>query len=57
METLELIERISKGEDSYTQFKVQAVSSKDLAKEFVAFSNAEGGILFLVLLMMERLKD
>ncbi|MDQ7046100.1 MAG: putative DNA binding domain-containing protein [Sulfurovum sp.] len=45
METLELIERISKGEDSYTQFKVQAVSSKDLAKEFVAFANAEGGIL------------
>ena len=45
METLELIERISQGEDSYTQFKVQAVSSKDLAKEFVAFSNAEGGIL------------
>ncbi|MEA3229232.1 MAG: putative DNA binding domain-containing protein [Campylobacterota bacterium] len=45
METLELIERISNGEDSYTQFKEQAVSSKDLAKEFVAFSNAEGGIL------------
>jgi len=45
METLDLIERISEGEDSYTQFKVQAVSSKDLAKEFVAFSNAEGGIL------------
>jgi ATP-dependent DNA helicase RecG len=45
METLELIERISKGEDSYTQFKVQAVSSKDLAKEFVAFANAQGGIL------------
>jgi predicted HTH transcriptional regulator len=40
-----LIERIANGEDSYTQFKVQAVSSKDLAKEFVAFSNAEGGIL------------
>jgi len=45
METLELIERISNGEDSYTQFKVQAVSSKDLAKEFVAFANSEGGIL------------
>ncbi len=45
METLELLERISNGEDSYTQFKVQAVSSKDLAKEFVAFANAEGGII------------
>lgn len=45
MNQSELTQRISNGEDSYTQFKVQAVSSKDLAKEFVAFSNAEGGIL------------
>ncbi len=45
METLELIERISNGEDSFTQFKEQAISAKDLAKEFVAFSNSEGGIV------------
>jgi predicted HTH transcriptional regulator len=45
METLELIERVSNGEDSYTQFKEQAVTAKDLAKEFVAFSNAEGGVV------------
>ncbi len=45
METLELIERISNGEDSYTQFKEQAITAKDLAKEFVAFSNAEGGVV------------
>jgi predicted HTH transcriptional regulator len=45
METLELIERISNGEDSYTQFKEQTIKAKDLAKEFVAFSNAEGGIV------------
>jgi len=45
METIELIERISNGEDSFTQFKEQAVSAKDLAKEFVAFSNTEGGII------------
>ena len=45
MKKLELIERISNGEDSYTQFKQQIISSKDLAKEFVAFSNADGGIL------------
>jgi len=45
MEALELIERISNGEDSYTQFKVQAISSKDLAKEFVAFSNSQGGVI------------
>jgi predicted HTH transcriptional regulator len=45
METIELIERISNGEDSYTQFKEQAIYAKELAKEFVAFSNAEGGII------------
>ena len=45
METIELIERISNGEDSFTQFKEQAISAKDLAKEFVAFSNADGGII------------
>ena len=45
MKTEELIERISNGEDSYTQFKQQSIGAKDLAKEFVAFSNAEGGIV------------
>ena len=45
MTKLELIERISNGEDSYTQFKQQIISSKDLAKEFVAFSNARGGVI------------
>jgi len=45
MNEIELIEKISNGEDSYTQFKQQIISSKDLAKEFVAFSNANGGII------------
>ena len=45
MKELELIERISNGEDSYTQFKQQIIHAKDLAKEFVAFSNAMGGII------------
>lgn len=45
MTKLELIERISSGEDSYTQFKQQIISSKDLAKEFVAFSNSDGGVI------------
>jgi len=45
METIELIERIENGEDSYTQFKEQAISAKNLAKEFVAFSNTKGGII------------
>ncbi|MFK5976245.1 MAG: putative DNA binding domain-containing protein [Sulfurovum sp.] len=45
MKQLELIERIANGEDSYTQFKQQIISSKDLAKEFVAFANANVGII------------
>ena len=45
MEKLELIERISNGEDSFTQFKREVISAKELAKEFVAFLNAEGGII------------
>ena len=56
METLELIERISNGEDSYTQFKEQAVKAKDLAKEFVAFSNAQGGIVIFGVADDEKLK-
>ena len=45
MKKSEIIERILNGEDSYTQFKEQIISAKDLSKEFVAFSNAEGGII------------
>jgi predicted HTH transcriptional regulator len=45
MKKAELMERIANGEDSYTQFKEQIISSKDLGKEFVALSNAQGGIV------------
>ena len=45
METTELIKRIENGEDSFTQFKEKSVRPESLAKEFVAFSNAEGGIV------------
>ncbi len=41
----ELLERISNSEDSYTQFKREIIPAKDLAKEMVAFSNSEGGII------------
>lgn len=41
----ELSQRMSNGEDSFTQFKRQAIPAKELAKEFVAFLNAEGGII------------
>lgn len=45
MDKKELLERVANGEDSYTQFKEHLISSKDLAEEFVAFSNAQGGII------------
>jgi predicted HTH transcriptional regulator len=47
METLELIERISNGEDSYTQFKKDITNNDKLAEELVAFSNSNGGILII----------
>jgi len=47
METLELIERISNGEDSYTQFKENITNNDKLAEELVAFSNSKGGILII----------
>jgi ATP-dependent DNA helicase RecG len=47
MEALEVIELMSRGEDSRTQFKQAPISSKALAEEIVAFSNSKGGrILF-----------
>ena len=45
MKKNDIMERILNGEDSYTQFKEQIISAKDLAKEFVAFTNAQGGII------------
>jgi predicted HTH transcriptional regulator len=47
METLELIERISQGEDSYTQFKENITNNDKLAEELVAFSNSLGGLLII----------
>ena len=43
MDTQNLIDKINNGEDSFTQFKRQPVAAKELAKEMVAFLNAEGG--------------
>ena len=47
MNKLKLIERISNGEDSYTQFKINITNSDKLAQELVAFSNAKGGLLII----------
>ena len=49
METIELIELLSRGEDSHTQFKqAQDVrNATSLAAEMVAFANAEGGCILI----------
>lgn len=47
METSELIEIISRGEDSKNQFKSNIFNSDSLAAEIVAFSNSGGGRLIL----------
>lgn len=47
MEAIELIERISNGEDSFTQFKREVTDANKLADELTAFSNAEGGLILI----------
>lgn len=43
----ELLEMIHNGENSGVEFKRDDIQNQDLAKELVAFSNLEGGILLL----------
>jgi ATP-dependent DNA helicase RecG len=47
METTELIEIISKGEDSKHQFKENFTNVNFLAVEIVAFSNTNGGMIII----------
>ena len=49
MEAIELIELISRGEDSRTQFKQQqdVTNAKSLAGEIVAFANSKGGKIII----------
>jgi len=47
METAELIEIISRGEDSRHQFKADFTNADALAAEMVAFSNGAGGRIFV----------
>ncbi|HPF16708.1 MAG TPA: putative DNA binding domain-containing protein [Thermotogota bacterium] len=47
METSELIEIIARGEDSKNQFKTSDVREESLAQEMIAFSNTEGGRIFV----------
>ena len=47
METTELIDLLSRGEDSRQQFKSDINNADALAAEIVAFSNAVGGRIFI----------
>ena len=49
MEAIELIELISRGEDSRTQFKQSqdVINAKSLAGEMVAFANSKGGRILI----------
>jgi len=47
MKSTEIVQRISNGEDSFTQFKENVTRSDSLASEFVAFSNAKGGLIII----------
>lgn len=47
METAELIEVISRGEDSRHQFKADFTNADSVAAEIVAFSNTAGGRIFI----------
>ena len=43
----EILEIIDNGENSYIEFKEEAVKPKDLGEEFVAFANSEGGTVII----------
>ena len=47
METVELLEIVGRGEDSRHQFKADVTNAVSLAAEIVAFSNSDGGMLFI----------
>ena len=47
METTELIDILSRGEDSRHQFKADVTNADALAAEIVAFSNTAGGRIFI----------
>ena len=47
MDELELMERISKGEDTHTEFKERMPHRDDLAKLIVCFANTDGGQIII----------
>lgn len=47
METTELLEIVARDEDGKHQFKVNVTNAQSLSAELVAFSNSEGGQIFI----------
>ncbi|URZ04955.1 RNA-binding domain-containing protein [Clostridium felsineum] len=47
MNKTELMEIIKNGENAYIEFKEENIKPKNLAEEFVAFSNSEGGTVLI----------
>jgi len=47
METVEILTILSQGEDSLNQFKKNITNADSLAAEIIAFSNGQGGRLFI----------
>jgi ATP-dependent DNA helicase RecG len=47
MDSFEILDIISKGEDSLHQFKVDITNATSLASEMVAFSNTNGGLILI----------
>jgi ATP-dependent DNA helicase RecG len=53
MNKIELLNIIKNGENSYIEFKEENIKNKELAEEFVAFANGEGGTVLIGISMME----
>lgn len=47
MDELELLERISRGEDFHTEFKINLPDNRELSKDITCFANTDGGQIFI----------
>ena len=47
MDERSILDMISNGENLYVEFKEESIRAKELAEEFVAFANSEGGIVLI----------
>lgn len=47
MNTIELLDIISKGETSSVQFKLQVTNEQSIAQEMIAFANTKGGMILI----------